>query len=645
MAFARVRRTALIAILALSAGTIAARAETVNGFDLSNQTSSLFGSYLAGRSADASNDLDAALAYFNNALELDREFAALTERVFMLQLAGGKIEAALEHAEKLLLTNPDDPIARLVLAVAAIKDGNYDLAKRQLHETRESPLTSISAGLLAAWSNQGLGKTDEAFATIEGLSGPDWYAIFTDYHRALIADFAGRMAEADAAITKAFETEPRGLRTVIAYSRIKAHMGDREEALRALTEFNNTAANDSVIKDLIAQLNQGLELAAIATTAQAGAAELLYGLGSAIGNDDGSRLAVIYMQLAHYLDPNIDVINVALGDLFHRANQCEKAVEAYARVPESSAVHRNAAIQTGLCLDRLGRSDEGAAKIKSAVDADPNDIDAALALGNIYRNQDRHDEAGEAYTIAARAIADETDADWRIYYFRGISYEQTDRWSEAEADFLRALEINPDQPQVLNYLGYTWVDMGHNLEEALDMIRTAVDLRPNDGYIVDSLGWAYYRLERYEDAVIELERAVERRPEDPVINDHLGDAYWQVGRKREAVFQWTHARDLDPDESELPKILAKIENGLTEPPAPEANEGAEGALAAIDPVDGADATSITVKPGDNLSKIAERVYGDPDLFLRILDANKEKIDNPDQIFPGMTLTIPASQNN
>jgi tetratricopeptide (TPR) repeat protein len=194
--------------------------------------------------------------------------------------------------------------------------------------------------------------------------------------------------------------------------------------------------------------------------------------------------------------------------------------------------------------------------------------------------------------------------------------------------------------------------MGLNLDEALNMIRTAVDLRPNDGYIVDSLGWAYYRLGRYEDAVEQLEQAVELRPEDPVINDHLGDAYWQVGRKREASFQWAHARDLGPEEQDLPKILDKLDNGLdgakskVETPAASDGDPVETKVGAVNPVDGARSTSsVTVQTGDTLSTIAERVYGNPDLYYRILDANKDRIIDPNVIYPGMTLKIPAPEMN
>jgi nucleoid-associated protein YgaU len=206
-----------------------------------------------------------------------------------------------------------------------------------------------------------------------------------------------------------------------------------------------------------------------------------------------------------------------------------------------------------------------------------------------------------------------------------VSFERSKRWPEAESDFRTALELNPDQPQVLNYLGYSWVDRGANLDEALNMIKKAVDARPNDGYIVDSLGWAYYRLARFEEAVTALETAVQLRAEDPVINDHLGDAYWKVGRQREAMFQWAHARDLDPEEEDLPEILAKLQHGL-------------------DGVPSEDLVTV-VAAGESLWVIAERLYGDGAMYEALFNANKDIIKDPNLIHPGMTLSMPAHATN
>jgi Flp pilus assembly protein TadD len=254
---------------------------------------------------------------------------------------------------------------------------------------------------------------------------------------------------------------------------------------------------------------------------------------------------------------------MALGDLLLVSDHCDEAIRIYAEVPDDSLLRRNADIQSGLCLDLLDRTDEAATHIRRVIDENPADLEAVTALGNIYRGRDRFAEAADIYTKGIDTIKDPVATDWRIFYFRGVSLERSKRWKEAEADLLKSLELNPDQPQVLNYLGYSWVDMGINLDKGLEMIKSAVDQRPNDGYIVDSLGWAYYRLGRYNEAVEQLERAVELKAEDPVINDHLGDAYWQVGRKLEATFQWSHARDLDPEPADLAKIVKKLENGIS----------------------------------------------------------------------------------
>ena len=322
---------------------------------------------------------------------------------------------------------------------------------------------------------------------------------------------------------------------------------------------------------------------------------------------------------------------VAIGDSFQGVDQCEYAIKVYESVPVSSPARRNADIQIGTCLQTLERFGDAAEHLIRVVSANHNDIEAAVQLGNAYRADSRFVEAADTYTQALRVDVGAEKEDWRIYYFRGVSLERSKRWEEAESDLRKALSLNPNQPQVLNYLGYSLVDQGLKLEEALEMIQKAVDARPNDGYIVDSLGWAYYRLGRYDEAVEALETAVQLKAEDPVINDHLGDAYWQVGRKREALFQWAHARDLEPDPEELPKILAKLAGGLDAVPAEDITKD--------------DTISVTVGPGESLSDLALRLYGDADEYQKILDANPNTITDPNKIFPGMMLKAPAPHLN
>jgi Flp pilus assembly protein TadD len=196
------------------------------------------------------------------------------------------------------------------------------------------------------------------------------------------------------------------------------------------------------------------------------------------------------------------------------------------------------------------------------------------SLADLQRSRKQFAEAAETYSRIIDMLDKPARGDWTLFYFRGISYERSKQWPKAEADFKKSLELQPDQPLVLNYLGYSWVDQGLNLDEAFRLLRRAVELRPTDGYIIDSLGWAHYKLDKYDESLREMERAVQLKPGDPVINDHLGDVYWKVGRKLEAQFQWNHARDLGPEPEDRDRILKKIESGLEDeakPVAPEAN--------------------------------------------------------------------------
>lgn len=560
MTVQRPARLVLAAALALLVGAGGAVAETTpkRGAD----PATLSGSYLAARSADTAQDMKSAAAFFTAALSLDPDNPILLERVLVLRIANGDVEGALPVADRLVAIDARNPLSRLVRSIRAIKAGQYEKARAELSQTAQAPLAVLTSGLLNAWSSQGLGRTDEALETIAKLSGPSWYGVFRDYHTAVIADVAGRKDKAASAITTAFNTDGAALRVVEAYGRILARSGRRDEAIAGLATFLAEQPGQPIITNLLNSLKAGITPEALVANAKAGAADALYGLGAAIGTDQGAELPAAYLQLSLYLNPEADLTLVALGDLFLMADHCSDAIPVYARLSDKSRLKRNADIQTGLCLDTLDRTDEAAAQIKRVIAANPTDVDAIVALGNIYRGRDRFAEAAEAYSQAIAQIKTPGMTDWRVYYFRGVSLERSKRWKEAEADLQKALELNPDQPQVLNYLGYSWVDQGVNLEKGLEMIRAAVNQRPNDGYIVDSLGWAYYRLGKYNEAVEELERAVELKPEDPVINDHLGDAYWQVGRKLEATFQWNHARDLDPEPADLAKIVKKIESGM-----------------------------------------------------------------------------------
>ena len=294
----------------------------------------------------------------------------------------------------------------------------------------------------------------------------------------------------------------------------------------------------------------------------------LYGIGATLTRRGGEDLALVYLQLSLYLQPTHPMALMSLADLYESVKKPQMAIKVYERVPATSPLKRNAQIQLATNLDAVDRSDEAIKILKEVIEQAPKDVEAIMALGNIERGRKKFADCAETYSkgIDAMPATAEKNA-WVTYYYRGICEERSKQWTKAETDMRKALELQPEQPHVLNYLGYSWIDQGVNLDEGMKMIKRAVEQRPDDGYIVDSLGWAYFRIGNYEDAVKHLERAIDLKPEDPTINDHLGDAYWRVGRTLEAKFQWAHARDLKPEPDDLPKILAKIENGMAEDPS------------------------------------------------------------------------------
>src|SRR6202046_2476290 len=358
------------------------------------------------------------------------------------------------------------------------------------------------------------------------------------------------------------------LRVSDDYARWLSRNKDAASATAVYQAFDKKLPRHPLVLEGLRETRAGKKLSPLVDSPQAGAAEALYGIGATLTRRGGEDLALVYLQLALYLQPSHPLALLSLADLYESVKKPAMAIKIYERVPASSPLKRNAQIQLATDLDAADRSDEAIKILKSVTAEDPKDLEAIMALGNVERGRKKFADCVVTYSQGIDALpktedkAAEDKANAVYYYYRGICEERSKEWSKAETDMRKALDLQPEQPHVLNYLGYSWIDQGINLDEGMKMIKRAVDQRPDDGYIVDSLGWAYFRIGNYEDAVKNLERAIDLKPEDPTINDHLGDAYWRVGRTLEAKFQWTHARDLKPEPDDLPKIEAKIANGL-----------------------------------------------------------------------------------
>jgi tetratricopeptide (TPR) repeat protein len=520
------------------------------------------GNYLAARHAGTERDSAAAAAYYLNVLKADPKNPDLLGRAFLSVLTGGDIDQAGKLADRLLQVDRTDRIARLVVGVRALKQKDYSAARQNFAQSVRGPVTDLTATLLSAWALAGSGDTRASIDTMDKLSGPDWYSIFKDLHAGLILDLANNKKDAGKRYERAYKVDPTAVRMVEAYGRYLARGGNKADALKVYGDFNKVLPDHPLIVQEMKAVNDGDKLPLLVDSPQAGAAEALYGLGASIGRRGGEDLALIYLQLALYLEPSHAMALLSLADLYESLKKPDLAIKVYERVPASSPLSRNAEIQLAGDLDQLDRSDEAKKRLDHVIAEHPKDTEAILALGNIQRGRKEFAECADTYGKAIDTIAKPDKSNWVVFYFRGICYERSHQWPGAEADMKKALELYPEQPLVLNYLGYSWVDQGVHLDDGMDMIRRAVEQRPDDGYIVDSLGWAYFRTGNYDEAVKNLERAVELKPDDPTINDHLGDAYWRVGRTLEAHYQWTQAKDLGPEKEDLPKIEAKLKDGL-----------------------------------------------------------------------------------
>jgi len=524
------------------------------------------GNYLAARQANLERDADAASVYYRAALRTDPRNPELLELAFYSVLADGDIDEATRLADRLIQLDRNNRNAHLVLGVKALKTKNYKEARQQFGQATRGPVTDLTATLLAAWSAAGANDSKGAIEAIDKLSGPEWYAIFKDMHAGLILDLANNKKEAGKRLEHSYKLDASALRVMQAYAGFLSRNGGREESLRIYGEFDKQLPRYPLALEAMATLRKDEPLPRLVDTVQVGAAEALYGLGAALGRRVVElRLAnrgLAYLQLALYLDPNHSLAMLALADLYEAMKKPELAIKVYERVPANSPLKRNAEIQLATNLDTLERTDEAKKHLDKLIATKPDDLEAILALGNIMRERKQYAGCADAYGKAVALQPNPTRANWTTYYFRGICFERDKQWAKAEADMKKALELYPEQPHVLNYLGYSWIDQGVHLDDGMSMIKRSVEQRPDDGYIVDSLGWAYYRLGNYDEAVKNLERAVELKPVDPTINDHLGDVYWKVDRVLEAKFQWSHARDLKPDADELKTIEDKLKNGL-----------------------------------------------------------------------------------
>jgi tetratricopeptide (TPR) repeat protein len=522
-----------------------------------------YGSYLAGLWADAAQSPEDAARYYSQALERDPGNQMLTEQALHASLLAGDWEGAARLAEAALAADPANTEARLALAVDAMAREEWRDAERLLSEAQFGPLDDIAGAALLAWSHAAQGDEDEALAALTGLEDSALVAPLLGLHQAMIMD-RGRDAEAENAYRNALDAYALPAYATREYGRFLERRRRMDDARRAYQERLAAAPDDAATKAELARLQARRR--APRTEPNEGAALALYGAAAALIGRDFSDRAQTYLILSARMDEDFAPTRLLLGQIMASQGRYDQAAAMFNSAIGDPAMGVEARISLAQ-LESLRGDDSAATEMLRVLWRDDGDEEAAMALAEALRATEQWAEAETLLTelLTAREQRGET-ADWRFLYGRAVARERQGNWDGAEADFRAAIAFNPSDASLLNYLGYAMVDRGVNLEEGLDLIRQAVALDPNAGYIVDSLGWAYYRLGDYRNAVQNLERAVAMEPGAADINDHLGDAYWRVGRELEARFQWERALTLEPDAALSEAVHQKLSAGL--PPAP-----------------------------------------------------------------------------
>lgn len=526
-----------------------------------------FSDVLVGRYASLTNDPVLAAETLLRASDREPDDAVLLERAVFALLLAGETDKAVDLAQKAEKRSLElSSLTRLTLGVADVSEGKYETALATLDQSDAGLFNRIVSKSVSAWAAFGTGDLDAAKNyLVESLVGDDILDGVSLYMLALLQMSAGDDEEALETFEAVWNERMRLAVACEHYVRLLSSKGETEKALKVTQEFREDVGENPAVEALAQRLAAGEKLKVKRLKPADGAALAVYAQATALAMETRDDVSSVYFNLALQLNPGLDIARTMLGSTLDMAERREEAITVLNRVPENSPFYATAQSQLSWALMRLGEEDAAIETALLAYDK-TSDRDLAIQLGDLYRSQEDYEKAFVWFDKVVKADEAVGEADWRAYYARAVTYAELDNWAPAEADLMKAVELNPKQPQVLNYLGYMWVDRGENLEEAFDLIQDAVALSPGSGYIVDSLGWAYYRLGQYEQAVLYLERAVELSPDDPTLNDHLGDAYWRVGRELEARFQWRHALALEPEASDIPAIQAKLDDGLAAAP-------------------------------------------------------------------------------
>ena len=544
------------------------------------------GPYLAGRVASIDFDYRAAADYFTRSLVADPTNYGVMESAMLSDVGIGDFEQARKLANGLDAAGQKSGLADLVELVSLAKEGKFDVALGDLDKGRSAgPLVD---GLFRAWSKVGAGQMSEAIKSFDEVAQQKGLGPFALYHKAIALALVGDFEGADAILSGKAAGQIRATRrSIIAHAEVLSQLERDKDAVAMLDKTVGQRPDDPMIADLRARLVAGETVPfTLVRTPTDGLAEVFLAVASVLAEStagDAQQGAspvdvLMFARASAYLRPDLTEASLMVAGTLVQQKQYDLAIAAYDQIDPKGPDYIAAQLGRGDALALSDRQDASIAVLQDLSKVAPKRADIWASLGDVARRNERFEEASVAYSQAIDLVGAPAKAQWVLYYARGICFERLKQWDKAEPDFRKALALSPDEPPVLNYLGYSYLEKGTNLTEAVAMIETAAKARPDDGAIADSLGWALYRTGKFPEAEAQMEKAVGLMPIDAVVNDHLGDVYWMVGRKLEADFQWKRALSFKPDsDTDAARIRRKLEVGLDavlkEESAPQAAAG------------------------------------------------------------------------
>ena len=521
-----------------------------------------FGGYLAGRHALSTKDFDAASTYLSKAIEDDIENPELLNGLISVQVSLGDIGAAKISSDNLDLLGVQTQLSNMVKIAIQLRNRDFDNAKQQIEN--EQGINPLLDKIVTGWAFADQGNFEDAETIFDEIGKGSSLAQFSQMQKASMLAAYGRY---ESALNTIGNLEKNSNRISIDARALKVQLLLKLDNKEEATEYFSKIFGDGVNSDaanLRMQVEDHPNAYSIeeSLSLEAGIAYAFYAIADILKDDADPNTALLYVRLAQYLNENSQKAILLAADLLEQMGQYDLAVEEYAKISPSSSYFLSSELgRVGALRD--GGKTEAALEVLYYLSREFSDIGIVHnSLGDFLRREERYSEAKIAYDRAVDIYRENNNVSWVVLYARGITHERLQEWDKAESDFRNALTINPDQANVLNYLGYSLIDRGEKLDEAMTMIEKAVSLQPESGYIVDSLAWGLFKLGQYETAIPHMEKAAELMPVDPIVTDHLGDLYWAVGRQLEAKFQWRRALSFDPELKDATRIREKLRIGL-----------------------------------------------------------------------------------